>query len=48
MSVRKSFTDLYINRPILSIVVSMVVVIVGLQSYFSLNVRQYPKNENAV
>jgi multidrug efflux pump len=48
MSVRKSFTDLYINRPILSIVVSMVVVIIGLQSYFSLNVRQYPKNENAV
>jgi multidrug efflux pump len=48
MSVRKSFTDLYINRPILSIVVSMVVVIVGLQSYFSLNIRQYPKNENAV
>jgi multidrug efflux pump len=48
MSVRKSFTDLYINRPILSIVVSMVVVIIGLQSYFNLNVRQYPKNENAV
>ncbi|MGB0413872.1 MAG: efflux RND transporter permease subunit [Coraliomargarita sp.] len=48
MSTRKSFTDLYINRPILSIVVSMVIVIIGLQSYFSLNVRQYPKNENAV
>lgn len=48
MSTRKSFTDLYINRPILAIVVSMVIVIIGLQSYFTLNVRQYPKNENAV
>ena len=45
---RKSFTDLYIHRPILAIVVSLVIVIVGLQSYFTLNVRQYPKNENAV
>lgn len=48
MSAQKSFTDLYINRPILAIVVSMVIVIIGLQSYFTLNVRQYPKNENAV
>ena len=48
MSARKSFTDLYINRPIVALVVSMVIVIIGLQSYFTLNVRQYPKNENAV
>ncbi len=48
MSVRKSFTDLFINRPILAVVVNMVLVIIGLQAYFTLNVRQYPKNENAV
>ena len=30
MSARKSFTDLYINRPILAIVVSMVIVIIWL------------------
>lgn len=48
MRARKSFTDLYINRPIVALVVSMVIVIIGLQSYFTLNVRQYPKNENAV
>ncbi len=48
MRVRQSFTDLYINRPILALVLSMVIVIVGLQAYFTLNVRQYPKNENAV
>ena len=43
-----SFTDLFIKRPVLSIVVSLVIIIAGIQSYFSLNVRQYPKNENAV
>lgn len=48
MSTRKSFTDLYINRPILAIVVSMVIVIIGMQAFFNLTVRQYPKNENAV
>ena len=48
MSAHKSFTDLYINRPILAIVVSMVIVIAGLQSYSKLTVRQYPQNENAI
>lgn len=48
MSVQKSFTDLFIKRPILAIVVNLAIVIVGLQAYFTLNVRQYPKNENAV
>lgn len=43
-----SFTDLFIKRPVLSIVVSLVIIIAGIQSYFSLSVRQYPKNENAV
>lgn len=48
MSAHKSFTDLYIHRPILAIVVSMVIVIAGLQSYNKLTVRQYPQNENAI
>jgi multidrug efflux pump len=48
MSAHKSFTDLYIHRPILAIVVSLVIVIAGLQSYNKLTVRQYPKNENAI
>ena len=43
-----AFTDLFIKRPVLAIVVSLVIVIVGIQAYFSLNARQYPKNENAV
>lgn len=48
MSKQSAFTDLFIRKPVLSIVVSMVVVIAGLQAYKSLTVRQYPKNDNTV
>src|SRR3954468_15802632 len=41
------FTDLFIRRPVLSIVVTLVILIAGLQAIRSLNVRQYPRNENA-
>ncbi len=42
-----AFTDIFIKRPVLSIVVSMVIVIAGLQAISTLTVRQYPRNENA-
>jgi multidrug efflux pump len=42
-----AFTDIFIKRPVLSIVVSMLIVIAGLQAISSLTVRQYPRNENA-
>lgn len=42
-----AFTDIFIKRPVLSIVVSSLVVIAGLQAVSSLTVRQYPRNENA-
>jgi multidrug efflux pump len=35
------FTDLFINRPVLAIVVNLVILIAGLQSIRSLSVRQY-------
>ncbi len=41
------FTDLFIRRPVLSLVVSFVIIIAGLQAIHSLNVRQYPRSENA-
>ena len=41
------FTDLFIRRPVLAIVVSLVIVIAGLQAMRTLNVRQYPRSENA-
>ncbi|MEO6874023.1 MAG: efflux RND transporter permease subunit [Opitutaceae bacterium] len=43
----KSFTDLFIRRPVLAIVVNLVIVIAGLQAYRSLNTRQYPRSDNA-
>src|SRR3954449_9639974 len=42
------FTDLFIKRPVLSIVVSLVILIAGLQSIRSLSVRQYPRSDIAV
>jgi multidrug efflux pump len=41
------FTDLFIRRPVLSMVVSLVIIIAGLQAIRSLNVRQYPRSESA-
>ena len=41
------FTDLFIRRPVIAIVVNLVIVIAGLQAVRSLNVRQYPRSENA-
>ncbi|HZS39610.1 MAG TPA: efflux RND transporter permease subunit, partial [Polyangia bacterium] len=41
------FTDLFVRRPVLAIVVNLVIVIAGLQAFRSLNVRQYPKLESA-
>jgi len=42
------FTDLFIRRPVLAIVVSLVILIAGLQSIRSLSVRQFPRSDIAV
>ncbi len=47
MSAKKAITDPFIHRPVLAVVVSLVIVIAGLQAIGSLNVRQYPESENA-
>lgn len=41
------FTDIFIRRPVLATVVNLIIIIAGLQAINSLNVRQYPKSENA-
>ena len=41
-------TDLFIKRPVLAIVVSLVILIAGLQSVRSLSVRQYPRSDIAI
>jgi multidrug efflux pump len=42
-----SFTDLFIRKPVIAIVVSTVIIIAGIQSWRSLSIRQYPRSENA-
>ena len=43
----KFFTDIFIRRPVLAIVVNAVIIIAGVQAYRSLSIRQYPRSENA-
>lgn len=43
----KSFTDLFIRRPVLAMVVSFVILIAGLQAIKTINVRQYPRSDIA-
>ncbi|HEV8610772.1 MAG TPA: efflux RND transporter permease subunit [Thermoanaerobaculia bacterium] len=42
------FTDLFVKRPVLAIVVNLVILIAGLQAIRSLTVRQYPRSDIAV
>src|SRR6202045_4488109 len=42
------FTDLFVKRPVLAMVVSLVILIAGLQSIRSLSVRQYPRSDIAI
>ena len=43
----KSFTDLFIKRPVLAVVVNLLILIAGVQAVHSINIRQYPRCENA-
>ncbi len=42
------FTDIFIRRPVLASVVSLVILVVGLRSFSSLQVLAYPRTENGV
>ncbi|MEZ0470981.1 efflux RND transporter permease subunit [Luteimonas salinilitoris] len=42
------FTDIFINKPVLAMVVSLFILLLGLRSFTELNVRQYPELQNAV
>lgn len=42
------FTDLFVKRPVLAIVVNLVILIAGLQAINSLSVRQYPRSDISV
>src|SRR6185436_14479619 len=40
-------TDVFLRRPVLAMVVSLLIIIAGLQAVRTLNVRQYPRIESA-
>ena len=42
-----SFTDLFIRRPVLAVVVALLLLVAGTQAIFTLTVRQYPRSDNA-
>jgi multidrug efflux pump len=48
MSSQKKFTDLFINRPVLAAVVSLLIFFVGLKSASQLQIREYPYMESSV
>jgi len=43
----KSFTDVFIRRPVLAMVVSFVILIAGLQAMRTITIRQYPRSDIA-
>jgi len=43
-----AFTDIFIRRPVLASVISLMLLVVGLKAFTSLPVLEYPKTENAV
>ena len=42
------FTDVFIQRPVLATVLSLVVFVLGVNSFGQLQVRQYPEMETGV
>lgn len=46
-SVKSSITDIFIQRPVLALVINLLIIIAGISAWNSLSVRQYPLSENA-
>ena len=42
------FTDIFIRRPVLAMVVSLAILVVGIRSFFTLPTLEYPRTENGV
>jgi multidrug efflux pump len=45
---KSRFTDLFVRKPVIALVVNIVILVVGIVSYNQLNVRQYPRSDSAV
>ncbi len=42
------FTDIFIHRPVLASVVSLLILVIGLRSFAALELREYPETSNTV
>jgi multidrug efflux pump len=42
------FTDIFVKRPVLATVVSLMILVIGFRAMMAVPVRQYPRTENAV
>jgi len=42
------FTDIFIRRPVLALVVNLLIILAGAQAILTLTVRQYPRSDNAM
>ncbi|MBS0641158.1 MAG: efflux RND transporter permease subunit [Proteobacteria bacterium] len=42
------FTDIFVRRPVLACVVSLMLLVLGIKAFNSLSILQYPKTQNAV
>lgn len=42
------FTDLFIKRPVLAMVVSLLILLFGINSIYKMQIRQYPRMDNTV
>lgn len=45
---KSSFTDLFVRKPVIALVVNIAILVIGLVAYKQLNVRQYPRSDSAV
>jgi multidrug efflux pump len=45
---KSSFTDLFVRKPVIALVVNIVILVLGLVAYNQLKVRQYPRSDSAV
>ncbi|GAB5559590.1 MAG: hypothetical protein SynsKO_12370 [Synoicihabitans sp.] len=44
----RSFTDLFVRKPVIALVVNIIILVLGMVAYSQLNTRQYPRSDSAV
>jgi hypothetical protein len=44
----RGLTDIFVRRPVLATVVSLLILLIGLRAFLSLPIRQYPELKNTV